>query len=164
MSEQDQVPLAPELLAMMRNAAAIALRLREPFITARSILLALLDEPHAGPELRHVIAREKLEALPVPDDLRKGVTRMPESGLDDGELPSIVRFDTLGFKTPDGRTTVWLSRESFGIFGEGARRAEGTYLPKHLAFGLAAESVKSNGILAQLRVEPGAVTDAIYRL
>lgn len=164
MSEQEQIPLSAELLDTMRAAAAAALRLREPFITSRSLLLALLDEPHAGPALRRVVDREKLEALPVAADLRKGMTRMPEGGLADGELPAIVRFDTLGFKTPDGRTTVWLSREAFGIFNEGARRAEGRYLPKHLAFGLASEAVKTTGILAQLRVEPGAVTDAIYTL
>ncbi len=164
MSEQEQIPLSEELLGLMRASAAIALRLREPFITPRSLLLALLDDPHAGPELGAVIRRDKLEALPVPEDLRKSVARLPEKALEEGELPAIVRYDTLGFKTPDGKTTVWLSREAFAIWNEGARRVEGTYLPKHLAFGIAAESVKANGVLNALRVEPGTVTDAIYRL
>ncbi len=164
MSEQEQVPLSDELLALMRRAAAAALRLREPFISARALLLALLDDAHAGPMLAGVVRRDKLEELPVPDDNRKGVVRLQESGLENGELPSIVRFDTLGFKTPDGRTTVWLSREAFAIFNEGARRVEGRYLPKHLAFGLAAEAVKTNGVLSALNIEPGTVTEAIYKL
>lgn len=164
MSDDEQVPLSADLLALMRRAAAIALRLREPFVSARSLLLALLDDNHAGPPLATVVRRDKLEALPVPEDNRKGLSRVQERGLDSGELPAIVRYDTLGFKTPDGKTTVWLSREAFAIFNEGARRVEDAYEPKHLAFGLAAEAVKTNGVLSALKVEPGSVTEAIYKL
>lgn len=164
MSEAEQVPLSDDLLALMRRAAAVALRLREPFVSARSLLLALLDDRHAGPLLGAVVRRDKLEELPVPEDNRKGLARLPESGLDGGELPAIARYDTLGFKTPDGKTTVWLSREAYAIFNEGARRAEGAYEPKHLAFGLAAEAIKTNGVLSALNVEPGRITEAIYKL
>jgi hypothetical protein len=164
MSEFEQIPLSPEFLTTMRRAAAIALRLREPFISARTLLLALIDDPHIGPPIAAVVPRDKLEAMPVPEDIRKGLARAGEIGLDVGEIPSIVRYDTLGFKTPDGKTTVWLSREAFGIFIEGARRVEDRYLPKHLAFGIAAEAVKTSGVLTALKVEPGTVTDAIYKL
>ena len=164
MSEAEHVPLSADLLALMRRAAAIALRLREPFVSARSLLLSLLEDRHAGPALGAVVRRDKLEALPVPEDNRKGIARLQERGLSNGELPAIVRYDTLGFKTPDGKTTVWLSREAFAIFNEGARRVEGAYEPKHLAFGLAAEAIKTNGVLSALNVEPGSVTEAIYKL
>jgi hypothetical protein len=164
MNDVEFVPLSADLLTLMRRAAAIALDLREPFVSPRSLLLALLDDRHAGPALGAVVRRDKLEELPVPEDIRKGMARMQESGLSAGELPAIVRYDTLGFKTPDGKTTVWLSREAFAIFNEGARRVEGAYEPKHLAFGLAAEAVKTNGVLSALNVEPGSVTEAIYKL
>ncbi|MDQ2992164.1 MAG: hypothetical protein M3R30_05000 [Candidatus Eremiobacteraeota bacterium] len=163
MSEQEQVPLSEELLTLMRRAAATLLRLHEPFISSRALLLALLDDPHAGSVLAGVVRRDKLEELPVPEDNRRGLARAQERGLDSGELPAIVRFDTLGFKTPDGKTTVLLSREAYAIFNEGARRVEDRYLPKHLAYGLAAEAVKTNGVLSALNIEPGSVTEAIYK-
>lgn len=164
MSEAEQVPLSDELLTLMRRAAGIALRLREPFISSRALLLSLLDDRHAGPLLSAVVRRDKLEELPVPDDIRKGIVRVPEQGLDPGEVAALVRYDTLAFKTPDGKMTVWLSHDAFAIFNEGARRVEDRYEPKHLAFGLAAEAIKTTGVLSALKVEPGSVTDAIYKL
>jgi hypothetical protein len=59
---------------------------------------------------------------------------------------------------------VWLSREAFAVFVEGANRADASYLPKHLAFGLASEALRSPGVLSALHVEPGKVTDALLQL
>lgn len=164
MNELDQFPLSNELLLTMRNAARQAQRLRETFITPRSILLALLEDATLGPVLAAVVDREKVEALPPTENSRMGVARKDEKGLDPGEQPPIPRYDTLAFKTPDGKSSVWLGREAAAIFKEGLQRAERTFLPKHLAFGLAAEAVRSPGVLAALRIEPGAVTDAIYSM
>jgi hypothetical protein len=166
MNEQlEQIPLSNELLELMRNAAATAQRLKEPFITTRAILLALLDEPSIGPALVEVLPREKLEGFTPEGDVKKLIaSRRQEPAMEPGERPSILRFDTLAFKTPDGATSVWLSREAFTAFAEGAQRAEGVYLPKHLAFGIAADAIRSQGILNALQIPPGAVSEALLSL
>jgi hypothetical protein len=165
MNEQlDQVPLSPELLTVMRNSGRYAQQLREPFITARALLLALLDDDKVGPALAEVVPRDKLLELPVVDDARSTASRLPETGLLAGEKPPMPRYDTLAFKLPDSTASVWLSREAFGIFTEGANRVEGSYFPTHLAFGLASESLRTPGVLTALRIEPGRVTDALFAL
>lgn len=132
-------PLSNELLVMLRNAARHAQRLREMFITPRAILLALLDDPTLGRVLADVVDRAKVEALPPAENPRQGMMRKDEKGLDPGERPPLPRYDTLAFKTPDGRSSVWLGREAAAIF------------------------IRSPGVLAALRIEPGAV-DAIYKM
>ncbi len=164
MIDRDAIRLSDELLTVMRAAARYAVRFHEPFVSSRSVLLALLDDPTIGSALETVVSREKLEALPLPSDPRKGLMRIPEPGLISSEQAAIPRYDTLAFKLPDGSTSVWLGRDAYVMFNEGAQRAEGTYLPKHLAFGIAAEALRSPGVLAELRVEPGRLTDAIYNL
>jgi len=160
----EQIPLTGELLTVMRNSGRYAQQLREPFITARALLLALLDDETIGPRLAEVVPREKLLELPPSEDPRATATRLPDTGLPAGEKPAMPRYDTLAFKLPASTSSVWLSREAFSIFMEGANRVEGPYLPKHLAYGIAAEAVRSPGVLAALRVEPGKITDAIYSL
>jgi hypothetical protein len=164
MTDLDQIPLSNELLVMMRNAARHAQRLREMFITPRAILLALLDDAALGPVLEGVVDRGKIEALPPAENPRQGMVRKDEKGLESGEQPPLPRYDTLAFKTPDGKSSVWLGREAAAIFKEGLQRADRSYLPKHVAFGMATEAMRSPGILAALHVEPGAVTDAIYKM
>jgi hypothetical protein len=165
MNEQlEQIPLSAELLAVMRNSSRYSQQLREPFITARALLLALLDDDRIGPTLAAVIPRERLLELEPVDDARTTAARLPESGTAGSDRPAMPRYDTLAFKLPEGTASVWLSREAFTIFVEGANRAEQTYLPKHLAFGLAAEALRTPGVLAALRVEPGRVTDALFQL
>jgi hypothetical protein len=163
MNEQlEQLRLSDELLAVMRNSGRYAQQLREPFITVRALLLALLDDERIGRALTDIVPRDKLLALPPSEDLRTTATRLPETGLPNGEKPAMPRYDTLAFKLPDSSNSVWLSREALAVFLEGANRVEGSYLPKHLGFGLAAEAVRSPGVLAALRVEPGRVTDALF--
>jgi hypothetical protein len=165
MNEQlDQIPLSEDLLLVMRNSGRYAQQLREPFITARALLLALMDDQHVGPSLAEVVPREKLLELEPVDDARTTAARLPESGLAANEKQAMPRYDTLAFKLPEGTASVWLSREAFNIFVEGSNRAEESYLPKHLAFGLAAEALRTPGVLAALRVEPGKVTDALFAL
>jgi hypothetical protein len=158
---QETVPLSEELLRTMRTAAKKAIELREPFITPRAILLALLEDDTVGPALTHVVDKEKV--LSADPDENYGVARIVDE-TKDGEQPAIVRYDTLAFKTPDGRASMWLSRDAQSVFLEGAQRVEERYYPKQLALGLAAQARRTPGILAAIRVQPGALTDAIYRL
>lgn len=160
----EQIPLSEELLAVMRNSGRYSQQLREPFITARALLLALLDDDRIGPTLSGVVPRESLLQLEAVEDARTTAARLTESGTAGAEKPAMPRYDTLAFKLPEGTASVWLSREALAIFVEGANRAEQSYLPKHLAYGLAAEALRTPGVLAALRVEPGRVTDALFQL
>lgn len=162
MPELEQLPLSQELLGVMRRAARKALDLKEPFITPRAILLSLLDDPGIGPVIEGVVNRQKVLDAEVVESA--GMTRLIEERMQDGEQPAIARYDTLAFKTPDGRTSMWLNKDAYTIFIEGAQRVEDRYLPKHLALGLAAEAIRAPGVLAAIRVEPGVLADAIYRL
>lgn len=162
MPDLEQIPLSDELFAVMRNAARKAIDLREPFITPRGILLALLEDPVIGSGINDVVNREKVLAAKVDENF--GVVRLVDDFLPDGEQAAMTRYDTLAFKTPDGRASMWLSRDAYHIFIEGAQRADDRYSPKHLALGLAAEAVRAPGVLAAIRVEPGILADAIYKL
>lgn len=157
----EAVPLTNALLATMRLAAKKTIELREPFITPRAILLALLDDAEIGPAIRSVVSEERVRGAHV--EGHYGVARLPEETAD-GEQPAMARYDTLAFKTPDGRTSVWLSRDAYSIFAEGAQRAENGYTQKELALGLAAQAVFAPGVLSAIRVEPGIFSEAIYKL
>ncbi len=168
MSDVDQIFLSDEILALMRNAAAIAQRLKEPFITTRTLLVALLDDPALGEKLVDVLPREKLEGYELPAEAAQRLTasRVQESKMPSGERAALLRFNTLAFKLPDGSKNVWLSREAYQVWNEGAKRVEdgAKYMPKHLAFGIAADAVRSPGVLTDLRVSPGDVSEAILAL
>ena len=127
----EQIPLLNELLAVMRNSGC-SQQLREPFITARALLLALLDDKVIGEVIAEMIPRDKIMALPPSEDVRMSATRLPETGLPAGEKPAMPRYDTLAFKLPEGTSSVWLSKEAFSIFIEGANRVDSVYLPEHL--------------------------------
>lgn len=162
MPELEQVPLTLELLGVMRRAAKKALDLKEPFITPRAMLLALLDEPDIGQVIGGVVNRDRVLAAQVGENT--GLTRLIEERMEDGEQPAMARYDTIAFKTPDGRTSVWLNKDAYHIFIEGAQRVEERYTPKHLALGIAAQAIHAPGVLAAIRVEPGVLADAIYKL
>jgi hypothetical protein len=168
MSDVEQIFLSEEILALMRNSAAIAQRLKEPFITIRTLLIALLDDPQIGESLAEALPREKLEEYELPPEAAKRLTasRVQETKMQPGEKAALLRFDTLAFKLPDGSKSVWLSREGFQVWNEGAKRVEegAKYMPKHLAFGIAADAVRSPGVLTELHVSPGDVNEAILAL
>lgn len=157
----EALPLSEALLRTMRTAAKKSIELREPFVTPRAILLALLDDAEIGPALSTVVNKEKVLAANVEPNY--GVARIAEEHAE-GEEPPMARYDTLAFKTPDGRTSVWLARDAYNTFIEGARRVEERYEPKHLALGLAAQAVLAPGVLAAIRVEPGVFADAVYKI
>lgn len=162
MPELEQVPLSQELLGVMRRAAKKAIDLKEPFITPRAILLSLLDDPGIGPAIAGVVNRDKVLAAEVGENA--GMTRLIEDRMENGEQPAMSRYDTIAFKTPDGRTSMWLNKDAYKIFIEGAQRVEERYYPKQLALGLAAQAIHAPGVLAAIRVEPGVLADAIYKL
>lgn len=161
MAELEQIPLSEELLLLMRAAAQQAVALGETFITPRALLLAMLDDPLIGTPLRNVVNRERLIAAQV---AATGAGRLPQDTFAAGDPSVLPRYDTLAFKTPDGQRSVWLSQDAYQAFIEGAQRVEGRYMPRHVALGLAAQAVHAPGILAAIRVEPGVVIDAIYKL
>jgi hypothetical protein len=164
----EQIFLSDEILALMRNAARLAGLHKEPFITVRTLLLALLEDPTIGAALEEVLPREKLENYELPEDAvsRLTASRVPEPAMQNGEKVGLIRFNTLAFKTPDGAKSVWLSREAFGVWNEAAKRVgEGEkFLPKHVAFGIAADAIRTPGVLATLHVSPGDVTDKLLKL
>ncbi|HET9097803.1 MAG TPA: hypothetical protein VFN37_14170 [Candidatus Baltobacteraceae bacterium] len=162
MPELEQVPLTSELLGVMRRAAKQAIELKEPFITPRAILLSLLADPGIGPAIGGVVNRERVIGAQVGENA--GMTRLLEERMENDEQPAMARYDTIAFKTPDGRTSMWLNKDAYNIFIEGAQRVEERYYPKHLALGLAAQAIHAPGVLAAIRVEPGVLADAIYKL
>jgi hypothetical protein len=168
MSDVEPIFLSDEITVLMRNAAAIALRLKEPFITIRTLLLALLDDPVLGERLSEALPRDKLEEyeLPVEAMQRLTASRVPEPNMNTGERAALLRFDTLAFKVPDGSRSVWLSREAYGVWAEGAKRVDegDPFLPKHLAFGIAADALRSPGLLSALHISPGDVNEAILSI
>ena len=162
MPELEQVPLTAELLGVMRRAAQKAIDLKEPFISPRAILLSLLDDPGIGPAIAGVVNRDKVLNAQVGEN--SGIARLLEEHMENGEQPAMARYDTIAFKTPDGRTSVWLNKDAYNIFIEGAQRVEDRYYPKQLALGVAAQAIHAPGVLAAIRVEPGVLADAIYKL
>lgn len=161
MDQPEQIRLSNDVLRVMREAAQISQRIGEQFVSTRAILLALLDDPHIGSALSDVLSREKLEALPIAESMRARAARMPDAGLAIGERAAMQRFNTLAFKLPDGKASMWLSIEAMSVFAESAQRAEGEFSPKHLVWGIAGEAVRVPGILATMHVAPGSLTDAI---
>ena len=157
----EQIRLSPDLLRVMRAAAKISHGIGEEFITTRSLLLALLDDSDIGPKIEEIVPREKLEALPISEGMRARAARMPDVGLAIGERPAMQRYNTLAFKMPDGKASMWLSIEAHSVFAEGAQRAGTEFLPKHLLHGIAGEAIRVPGILATLHVAPGALAEAV---
>ena len=168
MAEYEQIFLSDEILALMRNAARLAGEFKEPFITVRTILVALTEEPTLGEALLEVLPREKLENYELPEDAgtRLTASRVPEPNAVAGERPALLRFNTLAFKTPDGNKSVWLSREAHAIWHEAARRVDegDKFMPKHLAFAIAADAIRSPGVFKAMHVSPGDVTDVLLKL
>jgi hypothetical protein len=162
MPDLEHVPLTMELMTVMRRAAQRAIDLKEPFITPRAILLSLMDDPALGHAIAEVVNRDKVLSAEVVES--PGMTRLIEERMQDGEQPAMTRYDTLAFKTPDGRASMWLNKDAYTIFIEGAQRVEDRYFPKHLALGLASQATRAPGLLTAIRVEPGVLADAIYRL
>ncbi len=164
----EQIFLSDEILVLMRRASELAGAVREPFITVRTMLLALLEDPQLGPALQDVLPRAKLLEYEMATEAAKAniASRVSEPQMQDGERAAMLRFDTLAFKVPSGTKSVWLSREAFSAWHEGAKRVgEGSpYMPKHLAFGIAADAIRVPAVLAAMHLSPGEINEAILKL
>jgi len=161
---REPILLSEEVLVVLRRAAALARRLNEPFISTRALLLSLLDDPVDGPVLAGAVFRDQLESGEPASGAAAHANALPEEPFPEGEAPAMARYDTLAFKMPDSTQSVWLSDEALAMLLDGAQRADGPYLPKHLAFGIAAHAKRSPATLTKLRLDAGAVIDAIYKL
>lgn len=163
--DQEQLRLAPDLLAVMRTGVSNAIDRGAQFVAAPHLLLALMDEPAIGSAVAEHVNREKVEkAAEAALTKLPEVTELPEGTLPDDEKPPFQRYDTLAFTSKDGTRTMYLDRESYQLFLEGARRADGVYKPKHLVMGFVAASVKDGEILALLGPDPQSINKDVYEL
>lgn len=160
----EQIPISDEVLAIMRSAASQTLRAGESFITPRTMMIALVQDPGLSEPLQEVVDLEMLRAL-LPDPLEApGVTELREDRMASDEQPALLRYDTLAFKDQDAKTTVWLNGEAYAVFLEGARYAEGRYLPKHLALGFVGEARRQRAVLADIKVDATKLSEAVFKL
>ncbi|MDP9017576.1 MAG: hypothetical protein M3N19_04585, partial [Candidatus Eremiobacteraeota bacterium] len=132
----EQIPVSDEVLTVMRSAATKTLRCGENFVSPRTMMIALAEDPILAEPLKEVVDLELLQGMVADERDLPGVTELPEDRMGADEQPALLRYDTLAFKDLEGSTSVWLNAEAFAVFLEGARYAEdGKYLPKHLALG-----------------------------
>ncbi|GAC1419746.1 MAG: hypothetical protein NVSMB5_11810 [Candidatus Velthaea sp.] len=162
--DHEQLELSAEILGVMRGAVSYAFHGGSDFVSPSHVLLALLDDARLGDVLGGFLEREKILA-----DTKRvklpGVVEIMEAALPAGEPTPFKRYDTLAFQSSDGKRVMWLDRESFKIFIEGARRVDaGTYRPKHLALGFVVESVKDPAMQGLLGLDPAAVTSAVHEM
>jgi hypothetical protein len=162
--DHEQLPLSQELLGVIRGAVTYAVANGNDYVSPSHFLLALLDEA----SLRDVLS-EYLERATLLADTRKkklpGVLEVPEAALPEGEVVPFKRYDTLAFRSVDGKRVLWLDRDAYKIFIEGARRVEaGAFKPRHLALGYVTESKKDHELVRLLGPKPQDVTKAIYEL
>jgi hypothetical protein len=162
--DNEQLLLSKEILAVMRGAVSHAIDGGSEFVAPSHLLLALLDDEQLGEVLADFLERGKIIADTKKNRL-PGVLEVPESPLPEGEVVPFKRYDTLAFRSTDGKRTLWLNRDAFKVFIEGARRVEdGPYKPKHLALGYVAESIKDRDLQGLLGRDPQAVTSAVFEL
>lgn len=162
--EHEQLPLSAEILAVMRGAVTYAVAGGRDFVSPSHLLLALLDDATLGDVLGDFLERGKIVAETKRPKL-PGVLEIPESPLPAGETAPFKRYDTLAFRSGDGKRVMWLDRDAFKVFVEGARRADGgAFKPKHLALGFVVESVKDRTLQGLLGRDPSAVSSAVYEM
>jgi hypothetical protein len=162
--DSEQLPLSQDILTVMRAAVSHAIDSGSEFVSPAHLLLAMLDDAKLGEVLAEFLERGKI----IADTKRKklpGVLEVPDSPLPEGEVVPFKRYDTLAFRSLDGKRTMWLDRDAFKVFIEGARRVEeGRFMPKHLAMGYVAESIKDRDLQSLLGRDPQAVTAAVFEL
>ncbi len=159
---EQQLRLAPDLLAVMRNGVAAAVAHDAPFVAPAHVMVGLLADARVGPALAPLVPREHVERA-AEEAARKlpEVLPLPEGALPQGEDGAFARYDTLAFRSPDGARTLYLDADAFHVFIEGARRASETYLPKHLVLGFTAEAVKDRNVLSLFGVDPIDIARAV---
>ena len=162
--DADQVLLSDELLVVLRSAVTFAVEYGATFVAPSHILLALLDDPRVGPALAEVLERGRVVAA-ARQPSAGAVHEVAEGTLPRGEKPPFTRYDTVIFQTLDGQYQRWLNRDSFKLFNEAAKRANGgRFLPKHLALGFWVVAQDDRDSRTLLGREPDLFKDAVYAL
>ena len=162
MMDQEQLRLAPDLLAVMRAGVTAAITRGAQFVAPPHLLLALLAEPTIGAPLSEIVPAERIEkAAEAALSKLPEVTELPEGTLPAGTRAPFQRYDTLAFRSTDGARTMYLDRDAFTIFLEGARRAENSYRPKHLVMGFSAVAVKNGEVSTLLGPDPTQLVAAV---
>lgn len=160
--DQDQVLLTEELLAVCRSAVTYAVEYGASFVAPPHILLALLDDAKVGGALAEVLERGRIVAAarqPSPG----GVHEVGEGVLPRGEKPPFTRYDTVVFHSSDGQYQRWFNRDSFKLFNESARRANGgRFLPRHLALGFVVSGQDDRDVRALLGKDPEVFKEVVY--
>ncbi len=162
--DQDQVLLSDELLAVCRAAVTYAVEYGATFVAPPHVLLALLDDPKIGDALNEVLERGRIVAAarqPSPG----GVHEVGEGVMPRGEKPPFLRYDSLVFHSSDGQYQRWLNRDSFKLFNESAKRANGgRFLPRHLALGITVVAQDDQNVRSLLGKEPETFKEIVYAL
>jgi hypothetical protein len=162
--DQDQVLLSEELLGVCRAAVTYAVEYGATFVAPPHMLLALLDDSKVGGALAEVLERGRIVAAarqPSPG----GVHELPEGVMPRGEKPPFLRYDSLVFHSSDGQYQRWFNRDSFKLFNESAKRANGgRFLPRHLALGFTVFAQDDQNVRALLGKEPETFKEIVYAL
>ena len=160
--DSEQLRLDSALLAVIRAGVRAAIEHGAEFVAPPHLLLGLLDDPRVGPAIASFVPRETI-AKAAEDAAKKlpDVAELPENPLPVGEPPPFARYDSLAFRSTDGRRTLYLDGDALHVFMEGARRADGVYRPKHLVYGFTAEAVKDRDLLSLFGSDPAGVTKAV---
>ena len=162
--DADQVLLADELLTVLRAAVTFAVDYGATFVAPSHILLALMDDSKVGPSLGEVLERGRIVAA-ARQPSAGAVHEVGEGVLPRGESAPFIRYDTVIFHSLDGQYQRWLNRDSFKLFNESAKRANGgRFLPKHLALGFWILAQDDRDARALLGAEPEHFKDAVYAL
>jgi hypothetical protein len=162
--DQEQVLLSDELLAVCRAAVSFAVEYGASFVAPPHILLALLDDSKVGGALAEVLERGRIVAAarqPAPG----AVHELPEGVMPRGEKPPFVRYDTVVFHSSDGQYQRWFNRDSFKLFNESAKRANGgRFLPRHLALGITELAQDDQNTRSLLGKDPEVFREVVYAL
>jgi ClpA/ClpB-like protein len=162
--DQDQVLLSDELLAVCRSAVTFAVEYGASFVAPPHVLLALLDDPKVGDALAEVLERGRIVAAarqPSPG----GVHEVGEGVMPRGEKPPFTRYDSLVFHSSDGQYQRWFNRDSFKLFNESAKRANGgRFLPRHLALGITVVAQDDQNVRSLLGKDPEIFKEVVYAL
>jgi hypothetical protein len=162
--DSDQVLLSDELLTVLRTATTFAVEYGAAFVAPSHVLLALMDDPKVGPALGEVLERGRVVAA-ARRPSAGAVHEVPEGILPRGESAPFVRYDTVIFHSLDGQFQRWLNRDSFKLFNESAKRANGgRFLPRHLALGFWVVSQDDRDTRSLLGSDPELFKDVVYAL
>jgi hypothetical protein len=162
--DQDQVLLSDELLAVCRAAVTFAVEYGASFVAPPHVLLALLDDAKVGGALAEVLERGRIVAA-ARQPSSGGVHEVPEGIMPRGEKPPFVRYDTVVFHSSDGQYQRWFNRDTFKLFNESAKRANGgRFLPRHLALGMTVVAQDDQNVRALLGKDPEIFKEVVYAL